>query len=158
MLNRNSKKGNITLDMPISQGGSLSAGQRQLVALARAVLRRTNIIIMDEATSQIDSRLDDQVSLGLYQIMFFYLFEYLQIQKTIREELSSALVITIAHRLKTIIDYDRILVLDAGQIAEFGEPRALLMKSGGVFREMCKKSADWPIFASIIQGGVSRDE
>jgi ABC-type multidrug transport system fused ATPase/permease subunit len=78
-----------------------------------------------------------------------------QIQKTIREELSNALVITIAHRLKTIIDYDRILVLDAGQIAEFDEPRALLMKTGGMFREMCKKSADWPLFASLIQGRVS---
>lgn len=51
----------VTLDTPISQTGSLSAGERQLVALARAVLRRSNIIIMDEATSQIDSRLDDQV-------------------------------------------------------------------------------------------------
>jgi len=122
----------LTLDMPISQGGSLSAGERQLVALARAVLRRTNIIIMDEATSQIDSRLDDQI------------------QKTIREELSSALIITIAHRLKTIIDYDRILVLDKGEIAEFDDPRVLLMKPGGMFREMCKKSADWPLFASLI--------
>lgn len=63
LLNRNPEKGTFTLDMPISQGGSLSAGERQLVALARAILRRTNIIVMDEATSQIDSRLDDQVSL-----------------------------------------------------------------------------------------------
>jgi len=132
LLNRTLEKGNLTLDMPISQGGSLSAGERQLMALARAVLRRTSIIIMDEATSQIDSRLDDQI------------------QKTIREELSSALIITIAHRLKTIIDYDRILVLDAGQIAEFDDPRVLLRKPGGMFREMCKKSADWPIFASLI--------
>ena len=61
LLNRTLEKGSLTLDMPISQGGSLSAGERQLMALARAVLRRTNIIIMDEATSQIDSRLDDQV-------------------------------------------------------------------------------------------------
>jgi ABC-type multidrug transport system fused ATPase/permease subunit len=79
---------------------------------------------------------------------------HLQIQKTIREELSSALIITIAHRLKTIIDYDRILVLDAGQIAEFDEPRVLLAKPGGMFREMCKKSADWPIFASLMPGKV----
>jgi ABC-type multidrug transport system fused ATPase/permease subunit len=81
-----------------------------------------------------------------------------QIQKTIREELSSALVITIAHRLKTIIDYDRILVLDAGQIAEFDEPRVLLMKPGGMFREMCKKSADWPLFASLVNDGVSNGQ
>ncbi|KAG1754951.1 P-loop containing nucleoside triphosphate hydrolase protein [Suillus paluster] len=132
LLNRAVEKGGFTLEMPISQGGSLSAGERQLVALARAVLRKTNIIIMDEATSQIDSRLDDQI------------------QTTIREELSSALIITIAHRLKTIIDYDRILVLDAGEIVEFDEPKVLLAKAGGSFRELCRKSADWPqLFASI---------
>ncbi|KAG1904761.1 ABC transporter type 1, transmembrane domain-containing protein [Suillus fuscotomentosus] len=132
LLSRAIEKGGFTLEMPISQGGSLSAGERQLVALARAVLRKTNIIIMDEATSQIDSRLDDQI------------------QTTIREELSGALIITIAHRLKTIIDYDRILVLDAGEIIEFDEPKVLLAKVGGAFREMCRKSADWPqLFASM---------
>ncbi|KAG2044379.1 P-loop containing nucleoside triphosphate hydrolase protein [Suillus americanus] len=132
LLSRAIEKGGFTLEMPISQGGSLSAGERQLVALARAVLRKTNIIIMDEATSQIDSRLDDQI------------------QTTIREELSGALVITIAHRLKTIIDYDRILVLDAGEIVEFDKPKVLLTKVGGAFREMCRKSADWPqLFASM---------
>ena len=68
----------------------------------------------------------------------------LQIQRTIREELSRSLVITIAHRLKTIIDYDRILVLgDAGKVVEFDSPKALLCKEGGVFREMCRRSADW---------------
>ncbi|KAJ6621075.1 pleiotropic drug resistance ABC transporter [Mycena sp. CBHHK59/15] len=118
------------LDMPVNQG-SLSAGERQLVALARAILRRTNIIIMDEATSQIDSHLDDQI------------------QKTIREELSGAIVITIAHRLKTIIDYDRILVLDDGELLEFGSPKTLLQKTGGAFREMCRKSPDWPLFSAV---------
>lgn len=76
---------------------------------------------------------------------------FFQIQKTIREELSSAIVITIAHRLKTIIDYDRILVLDDGGILEFGSPKALLAKSGGTFREMCRKSPDWPLFAAISE-------
>ncbi|KAJ6483901.1 P-loop containing nucleoside triphosphate hydrolase protein [Mycena vulgaris] len=121
------------LDMPVNQG-SLSAGERQLVALSRAILRRTNIIIMDEATSQIDSHLDDQI------------------QKTIREELSGAIVITIAHRLKTIMDYDRILVLDDGELQEFGSPKALLQQTGGVFREMCRKSPDWPLFAAVAAG------
>ena len=55
------RDGSVSLDTPISQTGSLSAGERQLVALARAVLRRSNVIIMDEATSQIDTMLDDQV-------------------------------------------------------------------------------------------------
>ncbi|KAI3621779.1 abc transporter [Moniliophthora roreri] len=85
----------------------------------------------DEATSQIDTQLDENI------------------QRTIREELSGAIVITIAHRLKTVIDYDRILVLDDGEIAEFGSPRELLQKSGGLFREMCRRSPDWPIFASL---------
>ncbi|KAF8078960.1 ATP-binding cassette transporter [Lyophyllum atratum] len=95
------------LDIPISPG-SLSAGEKQLVAIARAILRRTNIIIMDEATSQIDSNLDDQI------------------QQTIREEFAEAIVITIAHRLKTIMDYDRVLVLDDGEVVEFGQPRELM--------------------------------
>lgn len=71
---------------------------------------------------------------------------------TIREELSSALVITIAHRLKTIIDYDRVLVLDDGEIVEFGEPTALLAKAGGAFREMCRKSADWSQLFALDKG------
>ncbi|RDB29359.1 ATP-dependent bile acid permease [Hypsizygus marmoreus] len=120
------------LGMPISPG-SLSAGEKQLVAIARAILRRTNIIIMDEATSQIDSQLDDQI------------------QRTIREEFSSAIVITIAHRLKTIMDYDRVLVLDDGEIREFGPPGELLRTTGGAFREMCRRSADWPLLDSILE-------
>ncbi|PPQ63821.1 hypothetical protein CVT24_009771 [Panaeolus cyanescens] len=111
------------LDMKINQG-SLSAGEKQLLALARATLRRTNIIIMDEATSQIDSDLDDQI------------------QETIREELAGAIVITIAHRLKTVMDYDRILVLNQGHIAEFDTPKALLAKPGGIFQRMCRKNKD----------------
>lgn len=75
---------------------------------------------------------------------------FCQIQKTIREELASAIVITIAHRLKTIIDYDRILVIDDGELVEFGSAKALLMENGGMFREMCRKSPDWPLFAAIL--------
>ncbi|KAM6498749.1 P-loop containing nucleoside triphosphate hydrolase protein, partial [Amanita muscaria] len=111
---------------------SLSAGEKQLVALARAMLRKSNVVIMDEATSQIDIKLDGQI------------------QDMIREELSNAIVITIAHRLKTIINYDRVLVLDGGQIIEFDEPKVLLRREGGVFREMCLKSVDWPIFSQML--------
>lgn len=113
------------LDSAISPTGSLSAGERQLVALARAILRRSQVVILDEATSQIDVLLDDQI------------------QKTIRQELSRSLVITIAHRLKTIIDYDRIMVLgEGGRIVEMDSPKALFAK-GGAFKEMCRRSADW---------------
>jgi len=118
------------LDMQINQG-SLSAGEKQLLALARATLRRTNIIIMDEATSQIDSNLDDQI------------------QKTIREELTNAIIITIAHRLKTVMDYDRILVLDEGRIVEFDTPWVLLQAPNSAFRDMCRNSADWPLFLQL---------
>ncbi|KAJ2921432.1 hypothetical protein H1R20_g15658, partial [Candolleomyces eurysporus] len=118
------------LDMRVSQN-SLSAGEKQLLALARAVLRGTNIIIMDEATSQIDTDLDDKI------------------QKTIREETAGATVITIAHRLKTVMDYDRILVLSEGEIAEFDTPAALLKKDGGTFQSICKQSSDWGIISRI---------
>lgn len=87
---------------------------------------------MDEATSQIDSNLDDKI------------------QKTIREEFVESIVITVAHRLKTLVDYDQILVLDAGEIVEFGAPKELMMAPGGAFREMCMKSADWPVLAAVF--------
>jgi ABC-type multidrug transport system fused ATPase/permease subunit len=69
----------------------------------------------------------------------------------VSEELSTAIVITIAHRLKTIINYDRILVLDGGQVVEFDTPRQLLLKEGGYFREMCRKSPDWELFSSFLE-------
>lgn len=130
----------VTLDTPISQTGSLSAGERQLVALARAVLRRSNVVIMDEATSQIDTALDDQI------------------QRTIREEFAGAIVITIAHRLKTVLDYDRILVLGHGEILEFDTPEALISKPGGVFREMCRASADWAVLHGIAHRSARSSE
>ena len=136
------------LAMPINSS-SLSAGEKQLVAIARAILRRTNIVIMDEATSQIDSLLDDQVRVnhGIRRICLMFSW---QIQQAIREEFSDAIVITIAHRLKTIVDYDRILVLGDGEIVEFGTPKELLSKQDGAFREMCRQSADWPLLKSLV--------
>jgi ABC-type multidrug transport system fused ATPase/permease subunit len=72
-----------------------------------------------------------------------------KIQRTIREELNSAIVITIAHRLKTVMDYDRILVLDEGRIVEFDAPWVLLQTPNSAFREMCRKSADWLLFLQM---------
>ncbi|OCH93071.1 P-loop containing nucleoside triphosphate hydrolase protein [Obba rivulosa] len=136
ILHRNeavSTSSRITLDTPIGQTGSLSAGERQLLALARAVLRRSNVVIMDEATSQIDSALDDKI------------------QRTIREEFASSIVITIAHRLRTVLDYDRILVLGNGGILELDTPVALMSKLGGIFREMCRASADWATLVAVVE-------
>lgn len=70
-----------------------------------------------------------------------------QIQHTLREEFRGATVITIAHRLKTVLDSDRILVLGSGEILEFDTPKTLLHKCGGIFREMCRASTDWPMLA-----------
>ena len=77
-----------------------------------------------------------------------------KVQQTIREELADSLVITIAHRLRTIIDYDRIMVLGSeGRILEFDAPSKLLANATGVFTEMCKRSADWPDLKAAMMTG-----
>ncbi|KAF3923710.1 hypothetical protein ABW20_dc0104162 [Dactylellina cionopaga] len=99
------------LDAKIHEGGSnLSAGQRQLMCLARALLTPSNILVLDEATAAVDVETDTVL------------------QRTIREEFSDKTMITIAHRINTIMDSDRIIVLDAGRVAEFDTPAALLAK------------------------------
>ncbi|KAK4048522.1 hypothetical protein OIV83_004690 [Microbotryomycetes sp. JL201] len=116
----------ITLDTPVSAGGhNFSAGQRQLLAMARALLKRSKIIIMDEATASVDMETDAKI------------------QHTIQEEFAESLVVTIAHRLFTVVDYDKVLVLDKGQVAEYASPKELMQRPDGLFRKMCTKSADW---------------
>ncbi|KAI7934963.1 hypothetical protein MJO29_016226 [Puccinia striiformis f. sp. tritici] len=115
-----------SLDMKLSEGGkSFSVGQRQMLALARAMLRRTKVVIMDEATSSIDMETDAQI------------------QSTIRECMGDSMVITIAHRLFTVIDYDKLIILREGQIIESGSPKDLIQDSNSEFRSMCESSADW---------------
>ena len=93
------------LEHKISEGGeNLSIGQRQLICLARALLRKTKILVLDEATAAVDVETDSLI------------------QSTIRKEFSDCTIITIAHRLNTIIDSNRVLVLDHGSIAEFDTP------------------------------------
>ncbi|KAJ2618274.1 hypothetical protein EV177_000124 [Coemansia sp. RSA 1804] len=113
-----------SLDDKIEQNGhSLSAGQRQLVAMARALVRRSKLIIMDEATASVDFDTDERL------------------QRTIRGyEFANSTILCIAHRLRTVIDYDRVLVLDKGKVAEFDTPRNLLKKKNGIFRGMCEKT------------------
>ncbi|KRZ56418.1 Multidrug resistance-associated protein 1 [Trichinella nativa] len=109
------------LEHMISEGGeNLSVGQRQLVCLARALLRKTKILILDEATAAVDLETDDLI------------------QQTIRLHFSDCTVLTIAHRLNTIIDNDRIMVLDAGRIAEFEPPQQLLDNKNSIFYSMAK--------------------
>ncbi|KAF5402962.1 hypothetical protein PHET_03006 [Paragonimus heterotremus] len=109
------------LNMIISEGGSnLSMGQRQLVCLARALLRRTPILVLDEATAAVDPITDNLI------------------QDTIRKEFSDCTVLTIAHRLNTIMDYDRILVLHDGRMLEVGNPRELIKDANSKFFALAK--------------------
>ncbi|XP_054155290.1 ATP-binding cassette subfamily C member 4-like [Oppia nitens] len=110
------------LDAELSEGGSnFSVGQRQLVCLARAILRSNRVLVLDEATANVDHQTDSLI------------------QTTIRNKFSDCTVLTIAHRLNTIIDSHRVLVLDAGEIIEFDTPLALLQRKGK-FYDMCRKT------------------
>ncbi|KAK8135951.1 ABC transporter [Apiospora sp. TS-2023a] len=116
---------NLFLDLSsaVSESGSnLSQGQRQLLCLARAMLKNPKLLIMDEATASIDYATDSKI------------------QGTIRQLQSTT--ITIAHRLATIVDYDKVLVLDHGELVEYGDPYELLKKTDGSFRSMCETSGD----------------
>uniref|UniRef100_A0A8C1R7G6 Multidrug resistance-associated protein 1 n=1 Tax=Cyprinus carpio TaxID=7962 RepID=A0A8C1R7G6_CYPCA len=110
------------LNHECSEGGeNLSLGQRQLVCLARALLRKTKILVLDEATAAVDLETDNLI------------------QSTIRTQFEDCTVLTIAHRLNTIMDYTRVLVLDKGHMAEFGSPSNLIAKKG-IFYKMAKDS------------------
>ncbi|EFA04472.2 putative multidrug resistance-associated protein lethal(2)03659-like Protein [Tribolium castaneum] len=108
------------LDVPVSEGGSnFSLGQRQLLCLARAILRNNQILVLDEATANVDPRWTDAL-----------------IQQTIRQKFHNCTVLTIAHRLNTIMDSDRVLVMDSGKVAEFDHPHLLLQDEDGHFAKM----------------------
>ncbi|KAF9118109.1 hypothetical protein BGW39_001468, partial [Mortierella sp. 14UC] len=129
----------ITLDTVVKENGSnFSQGQRQLIALARALVRRSKIIIMDEATASVDFDTD------------------LKVQTTIREEMSEATIITIAHRIRTIADFDRVLVMDAGEIAEYDRPYTL-MREDSLFRSMCERSNELDALLEIARAKEKRD-
>lgn len=109
----------------VSEGGeNFSQGQRQLLCIARALLRKPKILVMDEATASIDNSTDATI------------------QAMIRQNFKNATVLTIAHRLNTIMDSDRVLVLDDGYVAEYDTPQALLQKPDGLFRAMVEKSQE----------------
>jgi len=102
----------------VTEGGNnFSVGQRQLLVIARALLARSSIVIMDEATAGVDVDADSRI------------------QKVMRTEFKGATCITVAHRLNTIMDSDYILVMDDGRAAEFDHPRTLL-NNGGLFRDL----------------------
>jgi len=113
----------IHLDSVVEEDGlNFSLGQRQLMALARALVRGSQIIVCDEATSSVDMETDDKI------------------QATMAKGFRGKTLLCIAHRLRTIIGYDRICVMDKGRIAELGSPLELWKAEGGIFRSMCDRS------------------
>ncbi|KAL0058578.1 hypothetical protein AAF712_014741 [Marasmius tenuissimus] len=133
-------KGSLSLDTQVVAGGSnFSQGQRQLIAMARALLRRSSIIVLDEATSSIDFATDAKI------------------QNTIREEFTDSLLLTVAHRLRTVIDYDRLIVLDKGRMVEFDTPLNLIHKQDGIFRNMCLKSGTYAELEATAVAKAERD-
>ncbi|KAK6465435.1 P-loop containing nucleoside triphosphate hydrolase protein [Scheffersomyces coipomensis] len=105
------------------EGTNFSLGERQLIAFARALVRDSKILILDEATSSVDYETDSKI------------------QTTIIKEFSQCTILCIAHRLKTILNYDRILVLDKGEIKEFDTPWTLFNAKGSIFQQMCERSS-----------------
>ncbi|KZV59749.1 P-loop containing nucleoside triphosphate hydrolase protein [Peniophora sp. CONT] len=125
-LQSETDEGRITLDSQVSSGGgNLSVGQRQILALARALVRGSKLLILDEATSSIDYETDTII------------------QSSLRNELGGDVtLLTVAHRLQTIMDADTIMVLDAGRIVEFDSPKVLLKQEGGFLKSLVDESGD----------------
>ncbi|KAJ6471750.1 ABC protein [Mycena vitilis] len=113
----------LTLDTVLeADGANLSVGERSLLSLARALVKDSRVVILDEATASVDLETDNKI------------------QRTIQTQFKDRTLICIAHRLRTIISYDKILVLDAGKIAEFDTPLNLFLRNDGLFRTLCEKS------------------
>ena len=115
----------LKLDFEVQEGGkNFSVGQRQLICLARAILRKNKILIMDEATANVDPETDAVV------------------QETVRKQFTDCTVLTIAHRLHTVIDSDKVLILAGGEVEAFGVPHELLQNEDGLFSLYVSQTGD----------------
>lgn len=118
------------------------AGQRQLLALARGILKLKNssILILDESTASLDRATDEHI------------------QRTIREEMYDASLLVVAHRIATVIDFDKVLVLDAGEVVEYDSPIALLEKEGSAFASLCQKTGEWDLLKGMAEKAAAARE
>ncbi|KAJ5095316.1 hypothetical protein NUU61_004672 [Penicillium alfredii] len=126
------------LERTVTEGGNnLSSGQRQLLCIAREIVHKPKILVLDEATSAVDKSTDQLI------------------QQSVRSAFrrGETTLVVIAHRLSTVADFDRILVLDAGQVAEFGSPQELLGRENGMFREMVEQDSEKKTLKEIIKSG-----
>ncbi|KAG0270666.1 CD9 antigen [Actinomortierella ambigua] len=114
-------------------GENFSVGQRQLICLARALLRKTKVLVLDEATSSVDIQTDELI------------------QKTIRTEFRDRTILTIAHRIKSVMDYDKILVLDHGRVQEYASPKELLQKKESLFYGLAKQAGEHSCSQESVQ-------
>lgn len=113
------------LESQVSEGGeNFSTGEKQLLCMARAILKRSKVLVMDEATASVDYATDELIG------------------KTIREEFANSTILTIAHRLRTVIDYDRVMLLDEGKIVEFDHPAVLLSNPSSQFYGLCEATGE----------------
>ena len=128
------------LSMRVEEGGkNFSVGQRQLLSLARAILRRSKVVLMDEVTASIDFQTDRLI------------------QETIRRSptLKSATIITVAHRLRTIGDSDVIVVVDAGRVVEADTPKALLSQESSLYRKLAERSGEFDEILRLAESSAS---
>eukprot|EP00003_Mantamonas_plastica_P021908 TRINITY_DN361_c1_g1_i1.p1 TRINITY_DN361_c1_g1~~TRINITY_DN361_c1_g1_i1.p1 ORF type:complete len:349 (+),score=139.17 TRINITY_DN361_c1_g1_i1:148-1194(+) len=131
-----------SLDDMIEEGGkNLSVGERQLVCLARALLKKSKVLVLDEATASVDSRTDRII------------------QRTIHEHFQNCTIIAVAHRLHTIIDFDQIIVMNEGVVAEMGKP-AELLEQNGIFSELVDATGESSskFLRAIANGEISVDD
>ena len=114
------------LDADVSEGGSnFSAGERQLVCMARALLRRSSVLVMDEATASVDHETDGRI------------------QQMIKDDFNgTATVLTVAHRLHTVVFYEKAMLLAEGGVLEYDAPATLLAKKDGAFRKLAEETGD----------------